>query len=313
MCRRSGSPPSCSQCSVSASSISAGPQTNVSRSRQSGHSSLEVGGRDAALLARQLLLAAGSRRGARRARAAGRRRSTSSSVRAECRCTTSCRPPSWSRLRSMLMIGVIPLPALMNSAAREPRRGARTSPPPRRGARSSPAWPRAPGTARPRRSRSSFGVMLMQPSGRPGSEVIEYARQWCMPSTTKPIRRYWPGWWPSHSQPGLMTTVTASVGLALDPLDPAAQLLGGPERVDQLEVVVGQQRREERAHRPQGLQAPGGDLRSGAALSHSQWRRTHSLRPSTVRQRFFQAAAASGGSSGDSSRPGVRPRDESGN
>ena len=33
-------------------------------------------------------------------------------------------------------------------------------------------------------------------------------------------------------------------GLALDALDPAAQLLRGPQRVDQLEVVVGQQRRE---------------------------------------------------------------------
>src|ERR1039458_2179986 len=37
---------------------------------------------------------------------------------------------------------------------------------------------------------TSFGVMLMQPSGRPGSEVIEYARQWCTPSTTMPTRRY---------------------------------------------------------------------------------------------------------------------------
>ena len=35
------------------------------------------------------------------------------------------------------------------------------------------------------------------------------------------------------------------VGLALDALDAAAQLLRGPQRVDQLEVVVGQQRREQ--------------------------------------------------------------------
>ena len=43
----------------------------------------------------------------------------------------------------------------------------------------------------------------------------------------------------------------------------------GPQRVDQLEVVVGQQRREERAHRAQHAQAPARDLRPGAALSHA--------------------------------------------
>ncbi len=40
---------------------------------------------------------------------------TSSSVWAECTTTTSSMRSRWSRLRSMLMIGVIPLPALMNS------------------------------------------------------------------------------------------------------------------------------------------------------------------------------------------------------
>ena len=59
-------------------------------------------------------------------------------------------------------------------------------------------------------SGTSFGVMLMQPSGRPGSDVSEYARQWWTPSTTMPTRRYCPGWCPGHSHPGRMTTVTAS-------------------------------------------------------------------------------------------------------
>ena len=70
------------------------------------------------------------------------------------------------------------------------------------------AWRTSHGVTTP--SWTSLGVMLINPSGRPGSEVSEYARQWCTPSTTKPMRRYWPGSWPGHSQPGLMKTVTAS-------------------------------------------------------------------------------------------------------
>ena len=40
-------------------------------------------------------------------------------------------------------------------------------------------------------------------------------------------------------------------GLVVDPLDTPAQLPRGPQRVDQLQVVVGQQRRAERLERPQ--------------------------------------------------------------
>jgi len=57
-------------------------------------------------------------------------------------------------------------------------------------------------------------------------------------------------------------------GLGLDALDPAAELLCRPERVDQLEVVVGEQRREERSQRPQQPHAPERNLGLGAALSH---------------------------------------------
>ena len=74
---------------------------------------------------------------------------------------------------------------------------------------------------------------------------------------------------PPTRSPGLITIVTAFVGLALDPLDPAAQLARRPERVDQLEVVVGQQRREQRAD---GLQrAPartGGPWAARLTLGH---------------------------------------------
>ena len=60
------------------------------------------------------------------------------------------------------------------------------------------------------------------------------------------------------------------LGLALDPLDPAAQLLRRPQRVDQLEVVVGQQRREERAHGAQRLAPARGDLGTCSYLCHGR-------------------------------------------
>ena len=79
---------------------------------------------------------------------------------------------------------------------------------------------------------SSFGVIEMQPSGRPGSDVSEYARQWCTPFTRKPMRTYWPGSWPSHSQPGLITIVTASaVSGSTDSIRPRSS------RVDQSGLI----------------------------------------------------------------------------
>jgi hypothetical protein len=40
---------------------------------------------------------------------------------------------------------------------------------------------------------------------------------------------------------------------ALDPLDPSPKLLRRPQRVDQLQVVIRQERREQRPHRVQRL------------------------------------------------------------
>ena len=59
------------------------------------------------------------------------------------------------------------------------------------------------------------------------------------------------------------SAVSRSIGL-----DPAAQLAARPQRVDQLEVVVRQQRREEHARRPQQPAAGRGHLRACAVLSH---------------------------------------------
>src|SRR6185503_6724514 len=69
-------------------------------------------------------------------------------------------------------------------------------------------------------------------------------------------------------EPGLDDDRDRVRGLGLDPLDPPAQLARGPERVDQLEVVVRQKRREQR---PDSLErsAPGtGDLWGCAYFRH---------------------------------------------
>ena len=93
-------------------------------------------------------------------------------------------------LRSMLMIGVMPLPALMNSSLAGSGSGSMKAPstPPSRTITPGRAVRTRYGETLP--DSTSFGVMLMQPSGRPGSEVIEYARQWWTPSTGMPMRRY---------------------------------------------------------------------------------------------------------------------------
>jgi hypothetical protein len=63
------------------------------------------------------------------------------------------------------------------------------------------------------------------------------------------------------------------VGLAPHALDAPPELLRRPQRIDELEVVVGQQRREERAHRTQRTPLDRRDPGSGAALSHQLSRR----------------------------------------
>ena len=60
-----------------------------------------------------------------------------------------------------------------------------------------------------RPSGTALTVMEMRPSRR-GPWVSEYARHWRTPSTSIPMRRYWPGTWPAQSAPGRMTIVAAS-------------------------------------------------------------------------------------------------------
>ena len=126
----------------------------------------------------------------------------------------------------MLMIGVMPLPALMNSSFGGSGSGRVKVP------STPPSRTMIPGCACRTRYgvtlpvSTSLGVIEMKPSGRPGSEVIEYARQWCTPSTTTPTRRYWPGSCPSQTQPGRIVTVTASaVSRVIDSIRPRSSRL----------------------------------------------------------------------------------------
>ena len=93
----------------------------------------------------------------------------------------------------MLMIGVTPLPALMNSSLGGSGSASTNSP---------SIFDRdtiVPGLAPPTRygetlpSSTRLGVMLISPSSRYGSDVSEYARQCRTPSMSIPIRTYCPG------------------------------------------------------------------------------------------------------------------------
>ena len=94
-----------------------------------------------------------------------------------------------------------------------------------------------------------------------------------MPLSSAPIRRYWPGRCPGQGKFGRMTTVAASRGLGLDPLDRAGQLARRPGRV-----------RAGRGSRraPAASSSPGPPARSGAAGRRSlAWRRARPLRKPT--------------------------------
>ena len=116
MCSRAGSP-SRSQCSVSASSIGPGPGERTPRARASPGTAHPGPARDmrpccpvSCRCRRKPGL-----RSARPLQLRGRR-SRRRAVRAECACTTSATAPRRSRLRSMLITGVMPLPALTKSS-----------------------------------------------------------------------------------------------------------------------------------------------------------------------------------------------------
>ena len=79
-------------------------------------------------------------------------------------------PGPTAELRSMLMIGVMPLPALMNSSLADSGSGSVKAPstPPSRTITPGLAVRTKYGETLP--DSTSFGVMLMKPSGRPGQK-----------------------------------------------------------------------------------------------------------------------------------------------
>ena len=245
MCRRSRSA-SDSQCSVSVSSIGPGPEMNASRSRQSEQSSSSVAVVDAAVLARVLLVQAEAlvalrelaqlgaedhvARGCARSGSAARRRAR----------------PRWARLRSMLMIGVMPLPALTKRSFSGSGSGSVKSPstPPR--LTMLPGLPRFTRHGDTTPSSTCFTVMLMKPSGAIGVGGERVGAPVAAAAGVDPDAQVLAGL-VAHPVVARADDHGGGVGrLAADLLDAPAQLARGPQRVDHLEVVVGQQRRGER-------------------------------------------------------------------
>ena len=193
---------------------------------------------------------------------------TSGALRAQWTWTTSAICPRRARLRSMLMIGVTPLPALTNSSRAGSGSGSTNVPstPPRRTI--------APGFMRPQRwgetlpPSTSFGVMAMHPSGRLGVGGQRVGAPVMDPVDLDPEAEVLPRKMSRPFPARLDRHRGRRRARALDALDPPAELARGPQRVDHLEVVVRQQRRRERADHPQRRATCARDLGCGAALSH---------------------------------------------
>ena len=105
-----------------------------------------------------------------------------------------------------VQIGVMPLPAEMNSIFSGSGSGSVNSPStsPRKTCRPGCTSRVKTGDIRP--PSVCFTVTLTTPSGWPGSDVIVYARQCRMPLISIPIRRYCPGTCGGHAKSGLITT-----------------------------------------------------------------------------------------------------------
>ncbi len=160
---------SSAQCVSRSSSISFGPQAQVCRSNRSGTSSARSAGlsRPSARVCRSI---SRIRPSAARARSS-EPKTTASAVRAECTTTTS--DSSCSALRSMPMTGVMPLPAVMNSAL--VGRGAQSvnSPAGRSMCRIAPRLAARSRWVLTTPSGTALTVMVIRPSRRPGGLVIE--------------------------------------------------------------------------------------------------------------------------------------------
>ena len=174
MCRRSQSPCALPVLGHARRAARAGPQRNASRSRQSGHSSSRSSGPMRPMLAGELLVqpeagmalvearAARRRRSRRRrcARSAGARRRRASSRARERAQHAHDRRDAAAGADEEQLLGqrVGQREDALDAAEADDRPG---------------LAPGARGSGETLPSSTSLGVMLMQPSGRPGSEVSE--------------------------------------------------------------------------------------------------------------------------------------------
>ena len=273
MCRRLASRRRAPSARPSRRASRPGRERKASRSRQSGHRSSRSLGPDAPVARRSLLVQAEAGVALRRVARSCSPKITSPGVRAECRWTTSRSASRRSRSRSMLMIGVMPLPALMNSSRVGQRVGQHEVPstPPRRTIVPGCAW--RDEVRRDHALVDELGRDAMQPVGAPGVRGQRVGAPVADAVDHDADAQVLAGLVAGPLPAGLDQDGHRVVGLALHALDAPAELARGPQRVDQLEVVVGQQRREEGAHRAQRTPLQRRDPGSGAALSHRLSRR----------------------------------------
>ena len=168
----------------------------------------------------------------------------------------------------MLMIGVIPLPALMKSSFSGSGSGSVKVPstPPSRTIEPGWAWRTRNGDTTP--SSTSFGVIADAAVGparvrgeRVGAPMVDAVHHHADAQVL-------PGLVPLPLEARADDHSDGVLGLALDPLDPAPELAGRPERVDQLEVVVREEGAEQRLDRAQGTLPNLGDLGLRAYFRH---------------------------------------------
>ena len=207
-----------------------------------GAEPVEVARRDPALIAGDPQMQVDSPRG--RCRCSRRRSAkiTPSAVRAEWMWTTSPSASRRCRLRSMLMIGVMPLPALMKSSLRGGGSGSTKVPstPPRRTMFAGPGVAHQigrdlAGVDQLRRDADAAVGALGLGGERVGAPVVDPVDHDPDPQVLpRPVARPLVAGADQHRD--------RLRRLPVDPLDPAAQFARRPERVDQFQVVVGEQR-----------------------------------------------------------------------
>ena len=250
---------------------SPGPETNASRSRQSGQSSSRCSGGSTPLAARdaQVLLqpVAGGASSARSMLAEDEVVLRAGAVDVH---DVGERARGGRGSRSMLMIGVIPLPALMKSEASgsgsgrheraldvaEPHDRARLARGGRRTAR------RSARVHELDRDRDAAVRVVGVRGQRVGAPVMAAVDLDADPQVLAgEVAR------PGEPRPD-DDRDASGVSCWMRSIAPA-QLARRPQRVDQLDVVVRQERREQRAHGAQRAATGGGDLRGGAELGHA--------------------------------------------